>query len=347
MAESQRRYTLSQLADMVGGELDGPPDLVISRPVPADSDDDTGISFAENEKFLRSALSSGIAAILVPAETAPIPKPCIRVAHPRMAFGIVLAAYERQRELQGIDPTARIHESAQIDPTAAIGPYAVVEADASVGPQCRVMSHAVIGPGCRLGEGCDVFPHAVLVQDVTLGRRCRIHPGAVIGSDGFGYFWNGQAQQKVPQAGGVILGDDVEVGANSCIDRATCGETVIAHGVKIDNLVQIGHNCRIGAHTVMASQVGISGSTVIGERNVFGGQAATSDHVTVGNDMVFGGRSGVMGDMDTPGQYFGTPPVPLSTAMRVLALQGRLPDLYKRMRELEKQIEELKGAAGL
>ena len=343
MAEEKRGFTLGALAELVGGELDGPADFMILRPVPADSSDESGITFAENEKYLGAALGGVVGAVLVPAETPKVGKPVIRVAMPRMAFGMILAAFVQPMPSGGIDATARVSADAVIDPTATVGPYAIVEAGAKIGARSNVMSHAYIGQGCVVGDDCEIFPHVVLVQDVRIGVKCRIHAGAVIGADGFGYFWNGQNQQKVPQVGGVLIGNYVEIGAHTCIDRATCGDTVIADGVKLDNLVQVAHNVKIGSHTVIASQVGLSGSTVIGERNVFGGQAATSDHVTVGDNMIFGGRSGIIGDMDTPGEYFGTPAVPLSSAMRVLALQARLPDLYKRMRAMERELEQLKN----
>jgi len=347
MAEEKRGYTLGEIAQLVGGELDGPGDLHILRPVPADSNDSSGITFAENEKYLAAAISGEVGAVLVPAETPVVAKPVIRVAQPRMAFGMVLSAFVVPMPRGGIHPTAQVSSEAVVDSTASIGAYAIVESGAQVGAGATVMAHAYIGQGCVVGEKSEIYPHVVLVQDVRMGVGCRIHAGAVIGADGFGYYWNGTHQQKVPQVGGVLIGNYVEIGSNTCIDRATCGDTVIADGVKLDNLVQVAHNVKIGAHTVIAAQVGLSGSTVIGERNVFGGQAATSDHVTVGDNMVFGGRTGITGDMDAPGEYFGTPAVPLSTAMRVIALQTRLPELFKRMRAMERELEHLRDGKDL
>lgn len=345
MARTVTCYTLKQLTELVGGELSGDPGMEILRPVPANSDDPQGITFAENEKFLKQALEGEIGAVIVPAETPHHAKPMIRVVNPRLAFGMVLGAFVKPLPSHGVDERAVISELATVDPSVQIGAYAIVEEGAVIGAGTVIHPHAYIGADCQVGCRCVIYPHAVLVQDVVMGDECIIHSGAILGSDGFGFYWDGTRQQKVPQVGRVRLGNQVEIGAHSCVDRATCGETVIGDGVKIDNLVQIGHNSSVGAHTVMASQVGISGSSVIGERNVFGGQAATSDHVTVGSDMVFGGRTGIIGNMDTPGEYFGTPAVPLSTAMRVLALQTRLPDLYKRMREMERQLAELKNDA--
>ncbi|MBA4291938.1 UDP-3-O-(3-hydroxymyristoyl)glucosamine N-acyltransferase [bacterium] len=345
MAESNLGYTLKQLAEMVGGELEGPEDFLITRPVPAHSDDPSGVTFAESEKYLGKALAGSVGAVIVPAETGSSLKPLIRVASPRLAFGMVLHAFAKPMPARGIDPTAVVSDSANVDPTASIGAYAVVEDGATIGAGTNILAHAYIGPDCHVGANCMIFSHVTLVQDVQVGEGCRIHAGAVLGADGFGFYWDGSRQQKVPQVGGVIVGKNVEIGAHTCIDRATCGDTIIQDGVKLDNLVQIGHNTVVGSHTVMAAQVGTSGSVTIGEKNVFGGQAALSDHVTTGDNMIFGGRSGVIGDMDQPGEYFGLPPVPLSTAMRVMALQARLPELYKRMREMERQIEELKNGS--
>lgn len=342
MAEEKCSYSLGEIASMIGGDLDGPPDFRISCPVPADSSDPQGITFAENEKYLAVALAGTVGAVLVPSETPQTTKPVIRVPSPRMAFGRILAAFVRPMSGEGVHSTAQISDRAHVDPSAIIGPNVCIEAGAKVGAGSHIMSGAYIGQDCVVGVNCQIFPNVVMVQDVRMGDGCRIHAGVVIGADGFGFFWDGRWQQKVPQVGGVLIGNNVEIGANTCIDRATCGDTIIGDGVKIDNLVQVAHNVIIGAHTVMASQVGLSGSTVIGERNVFGGQAATSDHVTVGDNMIFGGRSGIIGDMNIPGEYFGTPAVPLSTAMRVIALQTRLPELFKRMRAMERELEQLR-----
>ncbi len=343
MAQDERSRTLADIAQMVDGDLAGDPSLAIHRPVPAGENDPHGITFAGNEKYLRLALESQVGAILVPPETPERPgRNLIRCVNPRHAFGIVLALYERRpRAESGIHPTAIVDPRAHLGENVSIGAYVVVAEDSVIEDEAVLMPFSYVGPGCVLGARSRMYPHAVLVQDVHTGPDCIFHSGCVIGSDGFGFAWNGQEQQKIPQAGGVQIGRNVEVGANTCIDRATAGSTIIDDGVKLDNLVQIGHNSKIGAHTVMASQVGISGSTTIGERNVFGGQAATSDHVSVGDGMVFGGRSGIIGNMDQPGEYFGLPAVPLTTAMRIMALQTRLPELFKRMRALEQELEKL------
>ncbi len=202
---------------------------------------------------------------------------------------------------------------------------------------------AYIGEGCELGEGTVVYPHAVLYRDVTTGRRCRIHAGAVLGADGFGYVWDGQRRVKIPQVGRVVLGDDVEIGANSAVDRATAGETRIGSGTKLDNLVQIGHNVRIGEHTVAAAQTGVSGSTTIGNRVTIAGQVAFSDHVEVCDDVVLGGRTAVIQNIREPGEYLGFPARPLGEAMRALSLATKLPELAARLRRLEERVRDLEN----
>jgi len=346
VAGKERTWTLSELASLVGGECDGDEGHIIRRPVPAGNGDPHGITFATTEKYLKSALETEVGAILVPAETPKVNKNVIRVADPRVAFGVILAAFAKPMPAEkGIHPTAIVHPNAVIAKSASIGPYVIVEDGVNISENVKILAHCYIGENSQIAEGTILYPHVVLVQDVRIGRNCIIHSGVAAGTDGFGFNWNGQYQQKVPQVGGVIIGDNVEIGAYTCIDRATCGDTVIEDGVKFDNLVQIAHNVRVGAHTVMAAQVGISGSAQIGARNVYGGQAAVSHHVSIGDDMVFGGRSGIFGNMDQPGEYFGLPAIPLSTSMRVMALQTRLPELFKRMRSLEKELEELKNGS--
>ena len=336
-------WTLGQVASLVGGELRGPADFVVLRAVPAGSDDPQGITFAENEKYLARCVSSGVGALIVGKGTGAIEKPVVCVDSPRAAFGLLLAQMVRPLPLPpGVHPSAIVSPLARVDPSASVGAYAVVEKDAVVSAGCRVYPFAYVGENCRLGEGCVVFPHAVLYQDVVLGARCVVHSGAVLGADGFGFAWDGERQQKVPQVGGVVIGDEVEIGANSCVDRATCGDTRVGSGTKLDNLVQIGHNVAVGADSVLAALVGIGGSSIVGDRAALGGHVAVSDHVTITDDVVIGGRSGVFQDIVDAGQYLGLPPLPLSSALRLMALQARLPEVFKRIKQLEEEGEALR-----
>lgn len=347
MEKAVSRWTLGELARLLGATLDGPEGLPIDRPVPADSDDPAGISFAESDAYIAQARASGCAAVIVRPEAGDLGKPMLRHAHPRGAFGMLLGMTHRPAPLDiGIHPAAVVHPEAKVDPTASVGAFAVIERGAEVGPKCRVYGLAYVGENCVLGPGCTVYPHAVLVQDVVLGPDCIVHPGAVIGADGFGYVWDGKRRAKIPQVGGVKLGEAVEIGANATVDRATCGETQMGDGAKIDNLVMIAHNCRIGAHTVMAALTGIAGSSKVGSRCTFGGQAAMPDHGFVGDDVVLAARGAVVHPITEPGVYFGLPAMPALEAQRILMAQAKLPELLKRVRALEREVERLEKRLG-
>lgn len=335
------RWTLKELAETLGGDLDGPPDLVIDRAIPADGSDPRGLTFAENEEYLALAAQGGAAAILAPRGSKSVGKPTISVDRPREAFGRFLAMTFRPLPLNsGIHPTAIISPDATVAASAQIGPYVVVERGASIGERCRIYPNCYVGENCRIGDASVLFPNVVLYQDVVVGDRALIHSGAVLGADGFGFAWNGKYHQKIPQVGGVTLGDDVEVGANTSVDRATAGQTSVGTGSKLDNMVQIGHNSRLGEHVVIAGQTAVGGSARIGNRVSIAGQVAVMDHAKVTDDVVLAGRSGVMNDIAEGGTYFGLPARPLSEAMRTLMVYTKLPELFKRIKDLEKRMDK-------
>ena len=207
------------------------------------------------------------------------------------------------------------------------------------------MPFAYVGPGCKIGSGTVIMPHAVLVQDVVVGQYCVVGPGTVIGHSGFGYVWDGEKQIRVPQVGGVRLGDRVEIGALTAIDRSTAGQTRIDEGNKIDNLVQIAHNVELGPHGVYASGVGIAGSTKVGARAMLGGQSGYSDHLVIADGVVLAGRAAGLSSIDKPGVYGGTPAIPIADYMRSVAAYKDLPKLIKRVRTLEKEVKTLMGEA--
>lgn len=342
MAQEASGWSLGELARILQGELKGPADLPISRPVPSDSDDPNGITFAENDEYLAAAEASAVAAIIVSKDCQRCNKPTIVVDDARMAFGRLLAMMVRPLPIAaGIHPTAVVSESAIVHGSASVGAYCVIEKGAEIGPEVRIYPFCYVGEACSIDENAVLYPHVVLYQDVKVGKRCVLHSGVVLGADGFGFYWDGRRQVKVPQVGDVDLRDDVEVGVNTAVDRATAGTTRIGQGTKLDNLVQIGHNSVIGEHTVIAGQTGLSGSTRVGDRVTIGGQAALSHHVSVCADAVLGGRTGVTEDISEPGEYFGLPARPKSEALRSALLAGRLPDLFARIRELERRLESL------
>ena len=336
-------WTLGQLGQLLGAEVRGPEGLTIRRPVPAGSDDPEGLTFAESSKYLETVLASKVGAVIVDRETPEFDKPSLAVDAPRLAFFQVLSMAERRHLMPpGVHPTAIVDPGAIVSASACIGPYVVVAGDTTIGDRVQVFPFCYIGPGCSIGADSRLMPGVVLVQDVSLGERNLVHSGAVLGSDGFGFVWDGERQIKIPQVGGVQIQPDVEIGSNTTIDRATSGDTTLSDDVKIDNLVHIGHNSHIGAHTVLAGLVGVSGSVTLGERVVVGGQTGFADHLTVGDDVHMAGRTGVFGDLLEPGEYFGVPPRPIGHAMRVMALQQRLPELVARIRALEEELEKLK-----
>lgn len=339
METTTASWTLAELAEMLGGELVGPGDRRVSRLVPAGSDDAEGITFAGDEKYLKKALTGNAGVILVKANMDAGDSAHIRLEDPRAAYMSLLYRFEQHHDMDpGIHALASVHPTASIHPTARVGAYAVIGAQATVAAECRIHPMAYIGPRCALGEGTILYPRAVLVQDVEVGERCIIHSGAVLGADGFGFGWDGSTRRKIPQVGGVKLGDFVEVGANSCIDRATVGNTSVGSHTKIDNLVQVGHNVIIGEQCVLTGMVGVGGSTTIGNRVIVGANAGISDHVTICDDVTLGGRTGVASDIKEPGEYFGQPPQPMREAIRTFLLIPKLPEIWQRLRELEKRL---------
>ena len=335
-------YALGELAQLVGGKVVGDPEKRILRPVPAGSADSAGITFAESAKYLSKVIGSGVGAILVPPGTEAGTDATVEVDRPRAAFGRILALFSHPLPLNmGIHPTAVVADDAWIDPSASVGPYVVIESGARIGAGCRIHPFCYVGQDCVLGDGVQLMPHVVLYANIRLGAKTTIHAGSVLGADGFGYVWTGQEQMKVPQVGGVRLGERVEIGALTAIDRATAGDTTIGDGTKIDNFVQVAHNLRIGDDTVIAGHVALAGSGTIGSRVTVGGQVATNAHVTVADDVVLAGRTGVESDISEPGIYFGLPATPHVRAKRVMLLTAKLPELYERVKQLEKRLAEL------
>ena len=224
---------------------------------------------------------------------------------------------------------------------AAVGPFAVVERRARIGRGSRVGALCFVGEGARLGEDVQLYPRVVVRDGVQIGNRVIVHSGAVLGADGFGYAFDGHAHRKIPQVGGVRIEDDVEIGANTTVDRATLGVTVIGRGSKLDNLVQVAHNCEIGEDVLLVAQVGVAGSCRIGSRAVLAGQVGVADHTTIGAGAIITAKSGVTGEIPAGTVWSGIPARPTGEFRRIWAAQGRLPDLLRRVRELEARLGEL------
>lgn len=237
----------------------------------------------------------------------------------------------------GVHPTAYVSYGAELSPSAAIGPYCVVESGARIGARTRLFAHVCVGEGACVGEDVVLHPFVCLYPRTVVGDRTVIHAGSVIGADGFGYVADEQGRHvKVPQRARVVIGEDVEIGAGVCIDRGMKDDTLVGEGTKIDNLVQLGHHVRIGRHCAIAAQVGLAGGARVGDRVLIGGQVGVSDHVEIAAQTQVGGQAGVVQSIQEAGRYWGTPAMPLSAYLRVVALLRRLPELFRRVERLEK-----------
>ena len=337
---------LSELATLVEGELVGDGTIDVDGVSPVDAADGIPpghITLAESEQYFLKAHASNAAAIVVSFDAPTSKKPLIRVKKTTLALAKLLAIFHPvERPPAGVHPTAFVGRDVTLGAGVHIGPNAVVKDSASIGDRCVVDAGAVVGERVVVGADCTIHSHATLYRDIRLGDRVIVHSGAVIGSDGFGYVQDGTTRVKIPQVGTVVVEDDVEVGANTTIDRSTLGATVIKRGTKIDNLVQIAHNVVIGENTVVCGLVGISGSVTIGDNVTLAGQVGLADHVTIGSNATIGAQSGVTKDLDGGHYYLGSPAVPIGQASRQYAVIANLPELSKRVRELERELERLK-----
>ncbi len=260
----------------------------------------------------------------------------------RLALAMLLdRLYPLDFVTSGVSEGAWVSPSAHIDDTAWIGPFAYVGENAYVGARCRIFPFAYIGNNVKIDEETVIYPGVVILDDCRIGRRCIIHAGAVIGADGFGFVFDGNRHVKIPQVGSVVIEDEVEIGACTCVDRATLGETRVGKGTKVDNLVQIAHNVKVGGHTVIAAQTGIAGSSSIGNYCMIGGQVGIRDHVSIGDNIMLGARTAVNTSLNEPGAYIGEPAMPYRKAMHVLAVLRRLPELEEKVKCLEEKLESI------
>lgn len=335
-------FTTGQLAEKLSGQVIGETALPLSGFAPADSAKTGELTFAENETYFARAAQSAAAAILVAGPfVSANGKTLIQVANARVAFAQVLPLFFPEPVFApGVHPTAVVAASAQVDPTAHIGPQCVVCERVKVGPGVVLQAGDFVGDDSVLGEGTRLFPNVTLYTRSVLGRRVRIHAGTVVGADGFGYVFDQGQHRKVPQVGSVIIHDDVEIGSNVTIDRAALGATVIGKGTKIDNLVQIAHNVTIGEHSIIVAQVGIAGSTKIGANVTVAGQAGIAGHLRIGDRVTLAAQSGVMHHIPEGQKWMGSPAQPDRITKRQLLAIERLPDLLRRVHELERRLGE-------
>jgi len=334
--------TLGEYAERVGGEVRGDSSIRIDGISSIDDVDATSLTFATDERYLRTALASRAAAVLTEPALAErvgtARKPLLLVASCRTALAALLAMLEPPRPAGPYrDPSAVVDPSATVGPDVYIGALAIVGPGAEIGAECVLLPGAYVGAHARLGRGSTLHPRAMLLDRCVAGERVTLQAGAVVGSDGFGYVFTDGRFAKIPQIGDVVLGDDVEIGANTCVDRAQTGTTSIGTGTKIDNLVQIGHNCRIGRHNGFAAMSGLAGSTVIGDYTVVGGQSAFKGHITVGSRVRIAGNTMVWGDVPDDAVISGQPARDHREELKGQVRLRNLEKLFERVTALERK----------
>lgn len=332
---------LSEIASQVGGVLEGDLDPVITGVAGIDEAGPGDLTFLARPGLAEALARSGAAGVLVGPDLA-VSVPAVRVEDPYRAFAGFLARLQTPTDRifpPGVHPTAVVDPSADVSGAAAIGPYCVVGPGTTVGRGTRLGPHVVLGCDVTVGADCTLHARVTLREGTVVGDRVVIQAGCILGTEGFGYLPSAEGLQQIPQVGIVVLEDGVELGAGVCIDRATVGRTVIGAGSKIDNQVQIGHNVRVGRDCTLSAQTGIAGSSKLGDRVMAGGQVGIADHVTLGNDVKIAAKTGIMKDAADGATLFGYPALDIRESMRMTAAVRRLPDLLKRVAQLEKSLE--------
>ncbi len=336
--------SVAQIAAFLGGELIGEADRVITGVAPLAQAGEHDLSFYDNERYLEEFRRSKAGVILVGPKVDPEGKTVIRVENPYLAFARVLEQYVPPAPcpFEGISPQAFVSPKADIGKDVRIAPCVYVGPEAVIGDSTVLWPGVSIGPRTRVGSCCCFYPGVVVYHDCTIGDRVILHAGCVIGADGFGFAPDGERYRKIPQIGTVVIEDDVEIGANTTVDRATLGETRIGRGTKIDNLVMVAHNCAVGENSILVAQVGISGSTVLGRHVVLAGQVGVSGHLRIGDYVQVGAKSGVTKDVPSGQLMLGAPAMVAPDFKRLQAHVRMLPEFRQQLKRLEAEIKELR-----
>jgi len=337
------KFSLAEIAELVQGDLEGESSVAIHGVAKIEEAGTGEISFISNPKYAKYIETTNASAVIVSQDFPDTAKPIIRTQNPYISFLTVLKIFHPTYEsiAEGIHPSAIIDETVQIGENAKIGSCVVIDRNCKIGNNATIHHGVVIGREVTIGDNTIIYANVVLREQVRIGNNVIIHSGTVIGSDGFGFAREGQQYHKIPQVGSVIIEDDVEVGANCTIDRATLGDTIIHKGVKLDNLIQVAHNVEIGENTVIAAQTGISGSTKIGKNVMIGGQVGFVGHIEIGDNTTIGAQSGVSKSLSPNSVYFGYPARPIMQAKREEAALRKLPDLLKKISELEAKLNNI------
>ena len=339
-------FSAKQIAEYIQGVIEGDENATVHTFAKIEEGIPGAISFLSNPKYTHYIYDTESSIVLVNKDFIPekeVKATLIKVNNAYESLAKLMTLYEQsQPKRTGIDPLAYVAPTAKIGKDVYLAPFACVGDNAEIGDGTELHPHATVGRGAKVGKNCILYTNCNVYHDCRVGNNCILHAGSVVGADGFGFAPSPEGYEKIPQIGIAILEDNVEIGANTCIDRATMGATVIRKGVKLDNLIQIAHNVEVGSHTVMASQVGVAGSTKIGEWCMFGGQVGVAGHITVGNKVNMGAQSGVNGSVKDGKALIGTPPIEFKNYFKSSAVFKKLPDMYLELASLKKELDELK-----
>lgn len=340
-------FSAEMIAGLVEGVVEGDPKATVHDFAKIEEGRPGCISFLANAKYAHYLYETKSTIVLVNKDFQPegeVSATLIRVDNAYETVAKLLSIYDSMKpKKKGIDPLAFIAPTAEIGEDCYIAPFAYIGEKVKVGKGTAIYPHAVIYDGASVGEDCTLYPNVSVYHGCKIGNRCIIHSGAVIGADGFGFAPTPEGYEKIPQIGIATIEDDVEIGANTCIDRSTMGSTYVRKGVKLDNMVQVAHNVEVGAHTVMSAQVGIAGSTKIGSWCMFGGQVGINGHINICDRTMAGGKTGLLSDIKEPGQtLMGVPSMDAKRFWRVSAVTRKLPELNTTVNQLKREIEELK-----
>lgn len=343
----QLSFTAQQIADVLQGTVEGNPDVKVNNFSKIEEGKPGTLTFLANPKYTPHIYTTQASIVLVNNDFVAekeIQATLIRVFNAYAALAILLDVVEKSKpKKKGVEQMVYIAESAQYGEDIYIGAFSYIADNVTIGGNAQIHPQVYIGEGTTIGDNVVLYPGVKIYPGCRIGNNCIIHSGAVIGSDGFGFAPEGDTYKKIPQMGIVIIEDNVEIGANTTIDRAVMDATIIRKGVKLDNLIQVAHNVEIGANTVMASQVGISGSTKIGEHCMIGGQVGFGGHITIGNNSNIGAQSGIISNIKENSNILGSPAIPVKDFFRSSIVFPKLPDMYKQLGRLEKEIEVLKA----
>ncbi len=341
------KFTAQQIAAYLNGEVEGNPNATVQTFAKIEEGTEGALSFLANPHYEHYIYETKSSIVLVNRDfkpTQPVAATLVRVENAYEAVARLLTLYQQSAQKRtGVHPLAFVAETAQVAEDVYVGPFAYVGNQAVVGKGTQIYPHAVIEERAKVGEDCLIYPNVSVYHDCVLGDRVILHSGCVIGADGFGFAPSADGYEKIPQIGIVTIEDDVEIGANTCVDRSTMGSTYIRRGVKLDNLVQIAHNCEVGSHTVMSSQVGVAGSTKIGQWCMFGGQVGIAGHATIGDRVYTGAQAGIAGSIPKGNvKIQGSPAIDAKNFARSSVVFKNLPDMAAELRALKRELEELK-----